>query len=265
MKKEPLATFEEFEQRTVGLLREREEGRTRRLGYFSPVLFRGHRSASCSWKLETTLERYTGNKLYSLEDYYAAVSRAKPTVESCTGRRWDDLPAYSRELEMANQRGAPQGYEFMAYLRHHRFPSPLLDWTRSPYVAAFFAFQDPEADGHEVAIYSFAEFCGNCKNQAGGEADIVVAGPYVATHDRHFRQQSQYTVCRKLSGGRYVYCSHEEAFARGNEEQDRLTKFILPRTERVKVFDRLRIMNITAYSLFGSEESLLEDVALQEI
>jgi len=35
--------------------------------------------------------------------------------------------------------------------------------------------------------------------------------------------------------------------------------------ERAKVFEKLHMMNITAYSLFGSEESLLETLAYQKI
>jgi hypothetical protein len=68
-----------------------------------------------------------------------------------------------------------------------------------------------------------------------------------------------------LPNGSYVYCSHEEAFKRNQEGQDVLTKFIIPRAERPKVLDKLRMMNITAYSLFGSEESLVATLAYQEI
>ncbi len=88
----------------------------------------------------------------------------------------------------------------------------------------------------------------------------------IRTHKRHFLQQSQYTYCTKhLSDDKYVYCSHEEAFNRNNDEQDVLIKFVIPRTEKSKVLKKLHMMNITAHSLFGSEESLLETLAYQKI
>ena len=102
---------------------------------------------------------------------------------------------------------------------------------------------------------------GGCPN----DATIVGCGPTIKTHKRHFLQQAQYTYCKKPVGDEYVYCNHEEAFNRDDPEQDILKKFIIPKTERSKVLKKLNMMNINAYSLFGSEESLLETLAYQEI
>ncbi len=225
---------------------------------WSTPRFRGH--SDSDWKLETTLERFT-KKSVDAEHYFKRLRDICPAVISVTGKNWD-IPE-----EFESGRCPPSGYEFMIYLRHHGFPSPLLDWTRSPYVAAFFAFRSQEKpDSGKVAIYSYVEHFERPEGFNGEEPNIHGLGPYAVTHKRHYAQQCEYSICQKRIEGRYVYASHETAVLSDNYSgQVPMTKYVLPVSERARVLKVLYRMNVTAFSLFGSEESLMETLAYQEI
>ena len=254
---EPI-TFEEFEKQATAILEDHKNDLSNQNFDTRPVLFRGHGKAS--YKLQTSLERYS-TKQYSGEEYWYAMHKIKTAIETCTGKSLDFPNKYSLHGDNFDQ--ALNEYAFMVYLRHHGFPSPFLDWTKSFYIAAFFAFRFAQTDEEpNVVIYSYDE---GIKIKRGQEATIKCLGPHVKTHKRHYNQQSKYTYCMKQVDGKDVYCNHEEAFARKDDEQDVLKKFIIPKTESPKILERLSMMNITAYSLFGSEESLLETLAYQEI
>jgi hypothetical protein len=254
-----LASWVEFESEVSTLLNNIKAKKHESEMYVSDPLFRGHKNAS--WTLQTTLERYA-NREYTIADYHRLMLAVGPAIASLTERSWD-LGEYDPEHE---QRGPPPGYEFMIYVRHHGLPSPLLDGTHSPYVAAFFAFRpNHHSDANEVAIYSYTEYYASGKAYSPNLPTIVGLGPYVVTHRRHYNQQCAYTICRKRSQGRYVYCSHEEAFQNGENEQDLIIKYLLPSTEREKVLEILDRVNINAYSLFGGEDALMETLAYREI
>ena len=260
MKEIKLHCWEDFETEVSKIFAELEYKRKETIHHVSPPLFRGHTKES--WKLETTLERYS-KKEYSMEDYFEILLAIQPAVESFTSKSWELSwdPIQSRP-------SPPPGYDFMVYLRHHWFPSPLLDWSRSPYVAAFFAFQqhlDKEEEEENCAIYSYIEYYGGCKIGSPHQAQIIGLGPYIRTHRRHFIQQCEYTICRKRIEDSYYYCNHEEAFQRNDKNQDILTKYLIPRSQRAKVLSKLYFMNINAYSLFVNEESLMATLAYQEI
>jgi hypothetical protein len=265
MKEINVTCWEEFEEKIKCL----EDERIKRLpdaGYISDFVFRGE--SDSSWTLQTTLERYT-KKSYALTEYYRIIERLKSQIETYTGHEWD-IPSNEKYFEQFHDQKLLRpkvfldlGYEYFIYLRHHGFPSPLLDWTGSQYIAAYFAFRKILEDVEKVSIYAFCEYNQNGKLNSSNEPSITGFGHYVKSHKRHFQQQSQYTVCTIFGEGGLTYAHHNEVFARNNEEQDALYKFNIPSSERTKVLKKLEKYNINAYSLFGSEESLMETLAIR--
>lgn len=260
-------TLETWEQFTDELERLYLEHASRQVShaYISNLLFRGH--GDSTWKLETTLERAT-TVHPSLVQYFQTIKRIQPKLETLSAVRWE-TPTVSEYADWAKNRkplseGAYPAVPYLAYLRHHGFPSPLLDWTRSPYVAAFFAFRNLVKSATYTAIYVFIEWANSHKSGTTGHPEIQGVGPNYAIHRRHFMQQSEYTVCTVHRNKDVYYASHETVFGQNIDDQDLLLKFNIPVSERAKVLMHLNRMNINAFSLFGSDDSLIEELATME-
>ena len=267
MKTVDLSRWEEFEDRIEQLINEHRELKRGTDNYVSDYLFRGQPDSA--WQLTTTLERYT-TRLLEVEEYYRVVRATKPQVETFTEAEWPipSVSEYVARLETAGfffGEGNFPAYEYFVYLRHHGFPSPLLDWSASPFVAAYFAFRDIASAASAVSIYAYREYTTGHKSGSSNYAEITGLGPYVRSHRRHFHQQSQYTICTIKRDSKHYYAPHEDVFTANDEDQDELWKFNIPASERVNVLARLEQYNINALSLFDSEESLLETLALREI
>ena len=94
--------------------------------------------------------------------------------------------------------------------------------------------------------------------------DVVqIFGPYIKTHRRHVLQQSQYTVCLSFKD-EWRFENYDSVFDEGPRQQAFCWKFTIPVTERPKVLALLDEHNLNAFSLFGSEESLMETLATRE-
>jgi len=270
-------TWEDFEVelRKLKCVREKRASESYP-SHVDDLLFRGQ--ADCEWKLRTTLERKACKK-WSLQDYGRLILSINPVIEEATGRQWK-LPSpmeyekWAKDLTRmpyfkdSNDQYDTECLKYLIYLRHYGFPSPLLDWTRSPYIAAYFAFEkDPPERAKHVAIFAYLGDTGCGKGSQGNKSSIWNIGPSVIGDMRHFLQQSEYTVALKKDYGDdyYHYSSHEDAFdndqgqpdtAVGNT-QDLLWKFVIPFEERMKILEHLRAHNLTPYSLFNTDETLL--------
>ena len=229
------------------------------------LLYRGH--ANERWGLITTLERASPTKL-SLPDYYRQVLKTRPQVEAFSDKRWElmELPEYSKWAESKRDLYGEKfpGYEYMIYLRHHGFPSPLLDWSKSPYVAAFFAFRSIPPEARNVAIFCYLETVAGFKSWSGDDPQISVRGPYARSHRRHFIQQCKYTLCTTFANGVLTYENHNEVFKSSGSSQDFLWKIVIPRTSRAEALKDLDKMNVNALSLMGSEDALIETLSTRE-
>ena len=260
-----LSNWKEFEDNLERFYSERKKLANKSTSHVSKPLFRGQ--SYSGWKLKTTLERYTDVK-HSLSGYYRKISAAKPHIETFTKKSWK-IPSLAKyeewlgKIDLSSIYEYP-AYEYMIYLRHHGFPSPLLDWTMSPYIAAHFAFSKIDKKANLVSIYAFMEYYGQGKSISTWDPLIISPRPNVKSHERHFLQQSDYTVCVSMKEDTCVYACHEKLFNKNDEGQDLLWKFNIPVSERFNVLQKLDEMNLNAFSLFGTDESLMETLALRE-
>ena len=235
------------------------------------VLFRGQQCAD--WPLQTTLERKT-RKSFNVAQYLLQATKRVHEIESYTGTKWnipDDLFREIKEKQDDLFGLFLPCYDYLVYLRHHGYPSPLLDWSESPYIAAYFALCDQTIENSEKqnpAIYAYIDKVGPSKGFVGGNPIIKIHGPFVSTHKRHFIQKAWYTVALNWSQiqDQFIFCSHHDIFDNPNRDssQDILIKITIPIAERKLALKDLDDYNINHFTLFQTEDSLIKALGIKD-
>lgn len=96
------------------------------------AIYRGLKSTK--YRLRTTLSRKGYLNMYRYWD--RIINRLVKQTDTEIGKKFD-AHVYHDLIEL------------LSLAQHHGFPTPLMDWTRSPFVAAFFAFYDAKPENEE--------------------------------------------------------------------------------------------------------------------
>ena len=171
----------------------------------------------------------------------------------------------ARTRHLFNLANPDENGAFFNLARHHGYPMPLLDWTYSPYVAAFFAYRDlskPDASragsSQKVRIFVLDERWKTKVNQVlileRAFPHLSIAEFIAIENERMIPQQSVSTTTNVDDIETYI---REMETKNG---QSYISAIDLPVSERAEVFCELDYMGVTAGSLFPGLDGACEEL-----
>jgi hypothetical protein len=164
-------------------------------------------------------------------------------------------------LEKPDENGA-----FFNLVQHHGYPTPLLDWTYSPYVAAFFAYRDitnlrasEAADTDKVRIFILDKY----QWETDIKMTVMLCVPFLhvsilefiaINNERMIPQQAVTTVTNIDDIESYI------KYTETKQKKEYLSVIDLPVRDRKLIMHDLSSMGITAGSLFPGLDGACEEL-----
>jgi len=151
--------------------------------------YRGH--ANETWKLQTSFHRKANINNITLPQYLDLII---PEIHYHISAVRDEIIDLNNQHEFA---------ALLALIQHHGFPTPLLDWTLSPYIAAYFAFREvddlhPQSENVKIYFFDYVEWSRSFQ-QPQDLKDMTtpyvsILRPYAKFNPRIIPQQGVFTV-----------------------------------------------------------------------
>jgi len=210
----------------------------------SRYLFRGQQKP---WRLCTSFHR---RGRYRINEFI------KKDVKQLH-QRLSAITSHFFDLTQPDQNGA-----FFNLLQHHGYPTPLLDWSHSPYVAAFIAFRDwpIKYSGDEVVrVYIFnneewQKHHETIQNLDPSFPHLSVTEFIAIDNPRLVPQQAVTTVTNIHDIEAYILEREKKMGIKYLEAID------IPARDREVAMRDLRFMGITAGSMFPSIDGVCEEL-----
>lgn len=212
----------------------------------SDFIFRGQKH--CNWRLRTSFFRSGGN---DLKNYFEKIMPdLQRSINSISNYTFSETET-SAILNLA---------------QHHGFPTPLIDWTESPYVAAYFAFRgiEGESQNGKSKIYVLNRAKWNVKKpqkhfdrQTRESFRYLQQELYIDFVDLPILNNSRAMPQQALVGVTNID-DIEAYFARNYTSDEILQSFVIPHTEKDYVLRDLNYMGINAATLFPGLDGLCE-------